>query len=468
MGFDIDLFVRQPVDANLVCSICQEIQENPTSCCTNGHTFCHVCIEMWTQSPQIGENCPDCREAMVHQKVLCRPLQSIIMALQVQCPNKDEDTASSKEETPPRRRLSRIKKRPRVMEEGEEFGRPSSCPSPRVKEEGEGFECVFVRPSSCPWVGTLEDYVNKHSCNECDYAKMECPHCNYSIKISEFKKHEDQLCLDRLLPCDLCGTKIKARRLKSHKMASCPDRLINCRYCEASMAAKDYGSLTVDRSTIPPTEDYNGHLKTCPRILVKCEFARHGCDAHIERKDLANHCEEMAVTHAQLLSEALKQMEEDKDWQKMELVWLFPHRQLRELRLHEFVKTRETTHGIFTFYLDMQLREVGVDTSPAVFIGICVVDQTRAPLIDNLSMQVQGRHSYESNHSASFSLSPGGETYSRYLCSFNPSSNNPRGSTTRLTLESLSRDLQYMDNIEIKVNFRLRQRPTIYMSCEEP
>jgi len=223
MGFDIDLFVRQPVDANLVCSICQEIQENPTSCCTNGHTFCHVCIEMWAQSPQIGENCPDCREAMVHQKVLCRPLQSIIMALQVQCPNKDEDTASSKEETPPRRRLSRIKKRPRVMEEGEEFGRPSSCPSPRVKEEGEDFACVFVRPSSCPWVGTLEDYVNKHSCNECDYAKMECPHCNYSIKISEFKKHEDQLCLDRLLPCDLCGTKIKARRLKSHKMASCPD-----------------------------------------------------------------------------------------------------------------------------------------------------------------------------------------------------------------------------------------------------
>jgi len=49
MGFDMELFVEQPVDSNLLCAICLSVQDQPARACMNGHTFCFQCLDQWSE-----------------------------------------------------------------------------------------------------------------------------------------------------------------------------------------------------------------------------------------------------------------------------------------------------------------------------------------------------------------------------------------------------------------------------------
>ena len=57
MGFERVLF-EDAVDEDFICSICQDVLENPVSACVEGHTHCEQCIKKWQEK---GKNCPDCR-----------------------------------------------------------------------------------------------------------------------------------------------------------------------------------------------------------------------------------------------------------------------------------------------------------------------------------------------------------------------------------------------------------------------
>lgn len=83
MGFDTALFVVQPVDEDMLCHICHSVQDKPTVACKEGHTFCAGCLEGWEKR---SNQCPDCRSAIPEEKVLNRPLQTIIAKLEVRCP----------------------------------------------------------------------------------------------------------------------------------------------------------------------------------------------------------------------------------------------------------------------------------------------------------------------------------------------------------------------------------------------
>lgn len=51
----------------------------------------------WKQ--QASSNCPDCREPIIAETLLVRPVQNMIMAMQVRCPGRakiDDDEANKR------------------------------------------------------------------------------------------------------------------------------------------------------------------------------------------------------------------------------------------------------------------------------------------------------------------------------------------------------------------------------------
>lgn len=61
MGIDINRFVSKVPDA-LICSICNDVLDNPVQCPTNQHLFCLVCITIWLQD---NSSCPLDREQLL-------------------------------------------------------------------------------------------------------------------------------------------------------------------------------------------------------------------------------------------------------------------------------------------------------------------------------------------------------------------------------------------------------------------
>ena len=55
MGLERDLFLSPP-DANLVCDLCNDVMDNPTTACGEGHTFCGPCLAnaMGVPPPKTG------------------------------------------------------------------------------------------------------------------------------------------------------------------------------------------------------------------------------------------------------------------------------------------------------------------------------------------------------------------------------------------------------------------------------
>ena len=72
MGFGTDLFVSQPVDDNLICGLCLEVLDKPTSACIEGHIFCAACLAKVVDK----RSCPTCRGS--RQESLCRPIQNMV------------------------------------------------------------------------------------------------------------------------------------------------------------------------------------------------------------------------------------------------------------------------------------------------------------------------------------------------------------------------------------------------------
>jgi RING-type zinc-finger len=138
MGFDTNLFVQQPVEDSLICSICHEVMKAPTTICGNGHTYCGDCILEWDQG-RGHQRCPDCRLNLNDTFMVCRPLQSIIHGLKVRCPAKNKDDPSPGK--------GQSKKRAKVAPISE------------------------ANPNQCAWEGTLASYLEKHKPCECNYGR---------------------------------------------------------------------------------------------------------------------------------------------------------------------------------------------------------------------------------------------------------------------------------------------------------
>lgn len=306
MGFETNLFVQQPVDENLLCSVCHGVQEKPMVACENAHTFCVDCLVQW-ELHQTGANngthvvCPDCRTAMLPNKILNRPLHKMIHALIVRCPEKEQETNAS-------------------------------TTSKRARKEGDEDVSDQGNNKCCEWQGTLSDYLEKHRENECEFRTAKCPlQCGTSVVASQLKTHKETECINRNVTCNKCMKEFPESLRFYHEGFKCSATIVPCRFCGEKMPRGSLGRLSSgcpaedipSGATIVDEQDdpCTGHYAECPNLVVRCAFVGYGCPDVFFRKDLDKHHAERAARHAELVANKFKQLESNMEWRAVNLTW---------------------------------------------------------------------------------------------------------------------------------------------------
>ena len=157
MGIDRNLFVDE-VPADCVCSICQEVLEDPKETLTCQHAFCHVCITSWLHD---HHSCPSCR-----------------------CPLSINDLVSLHRIW--RDKLNHL----RVRCQNYHIGCDAVVELDRLDYHYDN--CSYVRVT-CPHSPCSEIVVRSllHGHIEsCDYRKITCLNCQLNIPALSLKDHE--------------------------------------------------------------------------------------------------------------------------------------------------------------------------------------------------------------------------------------------------------------------------------------
>lgn len=295
MGFEIDLFVK-PVHKDLLCEICFGILDTPTTVCHEGHVFCEECIDDWDFR---SDTCPKCRTTMTSRRTLCRPVQNMIMDLQVCCPEKVE---AEQEESGP---VIRAFKRARGND----------------GNDGVLMAVTTIRTTStvraCGWQGTLSDYLERHKHGECQFRNLKCPlDCGETMRAFHLQKHVDSECMNRKVKCPDCRQVMKHRRFASHQKVRCPEAVVTCRLCKEEMPRK---LLT------------SHHHSVCPQVKVSCAFHAHGCTDEIKRGDVTQHMQDFLHKHLQLVATSATQTKAENQVLKQKVDRLEKQLKLRRL-----------------------------------------------------------------------------------------------------------------------------------------
>jgi len=360
MGFDTELFSRQPVDNNLTCGICKEVLEKPTTVCAEGHMFCAACIADWERERC---DCPTCRENII-SKILCRPVQNIIMDLQVSCPEIIEYTVSNT------KRL---------------------C---RESDDDVGASKRSLSAKTCDWIGTLSEYLESHKLKECPYRQVHCDlGCNEMLRFCDLESHKEEKCSHRTIKCTLCNEEMKHSDLSLHNWKHCPEKPGRCLFCGEQMLRKFLGKRPpsgvddLPEGLLSLEPRYSGHYKTCPKMRVLCDFHDHGCNVKVKREDLNKHHIKFARVHARMVNETLKSIQEDKDWSQKEMYWRIPisvlEPALDEPDLMFVEESQRVKIGGYQAFLRLMI-DAGV-----VYVKVCVDRPPFAPSIDSFVIDVE-------------------------------------------------------------------------------
>lgn len=288
MGFDTTLFLTQPVDDSLLCSICAGVFEKPRTACSNGHVYCEECLDRTKAA--MGSSCPDCRGQMLDPLPPSRTVIGIIDKMKLNC---------------------EFSKSPQQV--GEE--QPSS--RRRVSENGAAVvEDDANNRTLCGWQGLASNY-REHT-NTCDYRLVDCPLiCDQKVPFILLEQHQSYECVRRRVSCTICNRRVRFCDLEMHATSFCPEVDVTCQWCQEVMKRKElgYDRSLLERDVDSTAEDrYTGHYETCPKILLPCEFSSLGCKLLIAREDKARHHVDMAVAHARLLGSAIDQDNKTLQW----------------------------------------------------------------------------------------------------------------------------------------------------------
>lgn len=350
MGFDTDLFVKQPVDDNFICAICHSVQERPTVTCGQGHTYCNACITRWQRT---SHRCPGCRSHIIFN-VLNLPIQDIIMSLQVRCPEQ------------------RIK---RARDDDDESCNKQEC---------------------CGWEGPLSHYLEGHNKGQCQFRTVPCSlGCGKKVPAGDLENHKEKECMNRIVTCSLCEEEFPETLRFYHEGFKCLEKETNCEYCGETMLRKDLGDMPFGNSPldIPPElvalsfQFYSGHYKTCPKVCIYCDFHEYGCKEIISRDDMDNHRAKCAQAHEGLVQQRFKiaTNEGSMCWSKACIVWRIPVCDIQEAQSSTCSYIQESEYvrvGEYRTFLRLIVKD-GV-----VNVFACVDDPPCQPCITHLGIQV--------------------------------------------------------------------------------
>jgi hypothetical protein len=295
-------------------------------------------------------------------KCLVRPIQNMIMAMQVRCPERAE--------------IEETKKRARV--EGNEDVSDSNN---KIVER-------------CDWTGTLSDYLEKHKNKTCKFGSIACPlGCSKMVLVRELETHKASECEHRLVECNLCKKEMKHMAIKLHSRTDCPLARVSCMYCGMRMLRKDLGKRPLhypfEYDILPMPEwqrklsqVYTGHYLYCRKLPVKCDFYDHGCTKLLRREDLEDHHAKNGRKHAQLVASHVKRVEESYGWHSKVINWSVDLSGIRSFR--RLVRESHCVAvGPYGAFLRLAANGGGVH----LFVGV-EEPNVVPPLIDNLYIQV--------------------------------------------------------------------------------
>lgn len=305
MGHDITTFLVQPVDVNFICGICQDVLCGPTTVCAEGHTFCAACVEASKQQPAF--RCPICRCEPLTAFALNRPIQNMIDELNVRCPH----------------------------------GEAAGDEQPKPKRSKKAASSSSQEPSKCLWRGQLKD-LQAHL-RACPFEAVDCPlGCGVKASRNELDAHQ-QTCPRRKVKCDQgCGIEVRADLLAKHKAQTCQETMLICYECKEEMKRSAIGTAIRESRhlSIWPimqgprskfwfrtqvfdevTDELSGHLKTCPKIKLRCPHYCIGCRNSFTREEAAAHHSAFAHEHACLVQTYLKELKDEREWEPMDVTF---------------------------------------------------------------------------------------------------------------------------------------------------
>nr|AKD94181.1 tumor necrosis factor receptor-associated factor 6 [Portunus trituberculatus]AKD94182.1 tumor necrosis factor receptor-associated factor 6 [Portunus trituberculatus] len=135
-------------------------------------------------------------------------------------------------------------------------------------------------------------YIEHHT-QACSFQPVLCPNeCSVTVLQRELDQHLKSQCLLRLKLCVLCDLPYPFNQEQLH-LATCAQVMVSCELCSAVVAR---GELPTHRSD------------SCPRVVVGCPYAEHGCSHKTVRADLDAHLSQSTQYHLHLLSSAQKRV----------------------------------------------------------------------------------------------------------------------------------------------------------------
>lgn len=163
MGYETERFIGT-INDNLICSICQEVLEDPMECSECQTNFCSACIALWMTKSKICPNRCDLKLQRSHRFV-----RSELEKLQIYCVNKD-------------------------------FG--------------------------CEYLLKLE-FLKQHEDKDCNFRRISCINqgCMEKILVTEKYNHE-QSCIMRIVSCPDCNSTFKFSDQQAHSCISVLSDLI--------------------------------------------------------------------------------------------------------------------------------------------------------------------------------------------------------------------------------------------------
>lgn len=135
-------------------------------------------------------------------------------------------------------------------------------------------------------------YIEHHT-QACSFQPVMCPNeCSATVLRKEVEQHLSSECVLRVKKCALCEQPFTFNQEQLH-LLSCVRVTVPCEMCGAMM----------------PRGEVAGHMtETCPKVVVACTFAEHGCHHKMTRADLNQHMLQATQLHLQLLSSAYKKI----------------------------------------------------------------------------------------------------------------------------------------------------------------
>jgi hypothetical protein len=220
-------------------------------------------------------------------------------------------------------------------------GEAAGDEQPKPKRSKKAASSSSQEPSKCLWRGQLKD-LQAHL-RACPFEAVDCPlGCGVKASRNELDAHQ-QTCPRRKVKCDQgCGIEVRADLLAKHKAQTCQETMVICYECKEEMKRSAIGTAIRESRhlSIWPimqgprskfwfrtqvfdevTDELSGHLKTCPKIKLRCPHYCIGCRNSFTREEAAAHHSAFAHEHACLVQTYLKELKDEREWEPMDVTF---------------------------------------------------------------------------------------------------------------------------------------------------